>query len=174
MDAVGPDVHVLLSLQGAFAPVLVFLFPDFLEPDVVEAESPSARGPTRAARASLKSPVLTPLRYSQGINSSMLLVFRRYGGRIFEEKGAASSRSVDPAPAAAGLYRAHAGRDRPLGQVAVADHLAMAGFVRQVRVAVDPLGTSASIAWASIRWAPSRRIWSTRLAKWRLARQSLN
>ena len=32
-----------------------------------------------------------PLRYSQGISSSMLLVFRRYGGRIFEENGSASS-----------------------------------------------------------------------------------
>src|SRR6185295_9949596 len=58
---------------------------------IVEADRPLAAGPTSAAKASLKSPVLIPLRYSQGISSSMLLVFRKQGGRIFEEKGSASS-----------------------------------------------------------------------------------
>lgn len=56
----------------------------------VVAESPAASGPTRAASASLKSPVFTPLRYGYGINSSMLLVFLKYGGRIFELNGSAS------------------------------------------------------------------------------------
>jgi hypothetical protein len=57
----------------------------------VVGERPLALGPTSDANASLKSPVLIPLRYSQGINSSKLFVFRRYGGRILEEKDSASS-----------------------------------------------------------------------------------
>ena len=38
------------------------------------------------------------------------------------------------------LDRTDAGGDRPLRQMAVANHLAMAGCVGQVRMAVDPLG----------------------------------
>src|SRR5437762_4727910 len=40
----------------------------------------------RHASASGKSLVLIPLRYSHGTSSSIALVFRRYGGRIFEVK----------------------------------------------------------------------------------------
>jgi hypothetical protein len=47
---------------------------------------PAADGPTRAGSASEKSPEEIPLRYSQGISSSMALVFRRYGGKICDEK----------------------------------------------------------------------------------------
>ena len=43
----------------------------------VVAESPGQSGPSKACRACVKSPVLTPLRYSQGISSSMLLALRR-------------------------------------------------------------------------------------------------
>src|SRR4029077_5060880 len=57
---------------------------------IVVADRPAAEGPTSADNASLKSPVLTPLRYSQGINSSRLFVLRKYGGRILEEKDSAS------------------------------------------------------------------------------------
>ncbi len=42
--------------------------------------------PTNENRASLKSPVDIPFRYSQGINCSMLLVLRRYAGKIAELK----------------------------------------------------------------------------------------
>src|SRR3954447_19250208 len=49
----------------------------------VVALSPDPSCP-RAARASVKSPVLIPFRYSHGTSSSMALVFRRYGGRILE------------------------------------------------------------------------------------------
>ena len=91
VDAVGPHVDVLLPVQGPLGPLLEFSLPDFLEPGDRRSRQARAAGPTSAARASLKSPVLMPLRYSQGISSSMLLVFRRYGGRIFEEKGSASS-----------------------------------------------------------------------------------
>jgi hypothetical protein len=51
---------------------------------MVVAERPGQSGPRIAARASWKSPVLIPLRYRYGISSSMLLVFRRYGGSNFE------------------------------------------------------------------------------------------
>jgi hypothetical protein len=44
---------------------------------IVVAESPGASGPRIAWRASEKSPVLTPFRYSQGSNPSRLLVFLR-------------------------------------------------------------------------------------------------
>jgi hypothetical protein len=44
---------------------------------MVVAESPGASGPRIAWRASEKSPVLTPFRYSQGSNPSRLLVFLR-------------------------------------------------------------------------------------------------
>ena len=48
----------------------------------VLADNPLASGPSNAARASLKSPVLTPLRYSHGISSSTLLVPRPEGHRL--------------------------------------------------------------------------------------------
>ena len=57
----------------------------------VEADNPGAWGPSKAARASLKSPLLTPFKYSQGISSSTVFVFRRYGGRILELKRSAWS-----------------------------------------------------------------------------------
>ena len=117
VDAVGPQVDVFLSFQGTFAPIVVFLLPRLaLSRVTVEADSPAACGPTSAAKASLKSPVLTPFRYSQGISSSRLLVFRKYGGRIFEEKGSASSpRSPIQHPRLLNFHRTHAGGDRPLG-----------------------------------------------------------
>ena len=94
-----------------------------------------------------------PLRYSQGISSSMLLVFRRYGGRIFEEKGSAASVGAAIVhPRLLDLDRADAGGDRPLRQVAVADHLAMAALVLDgARCASIHSATSASMAWVSIR-----------------------
>ena len=40
----------------------------------------------RAARASEKSPVEMPFQYNQGISFSILLVLRKYGGKIAELK----------------------------------------------------------------------------------------
>ena len=91
----------------------------------VVAERPGASGPSRAFRASLKSPVLMPLRYSQGISSSMLLVRRRYGGRI--GRGERLPLVGGPAvtdPGLLDLDGPDAGLDGPLGEVAVADDLA--------------------------------------------------
>src|SRR5579863_3118091 len=56
---------------------------------------PAASGPISTCKASEKSPVEMPLRYSQGISSSMDLLFRRYGGRIDDEKRTRSSGSAD-------------------------------------------------------------------------------
>ena len=50
-----------------------------------------AAGPTNAAKASLKPPVLIPFKYNHGINSLMFFVFRKYGGKIFEVNFSASS-----------------------------------------------------------------------------------
>jgi len=49
---------------------------------IVDAERPGASGPSNAANASLKSPVLMPFKYSHGSSSSIALVFRKYGGKI--------------------------------------------------------------------------------------------
>ena len=43
----------------------------------VEADRPGHSGLNKDCKASFMSPVEMPLRYSQGINSSMLLVFRK-------------------------------------------------------------------------------------------------
>ncbi len=43
---------------------------------------PPATGPSNACRASGKSPVLKPMRHSQGTSSSIAYVRRRYGGKI--------------------------------------------------------------------------------------------
>ncbi len=85
--------------------------------------------------------MLTPLRYSQGINSSKLFVLRKYGGRILEEKDSASS--VWPAIEHARLFdldRPDARENRSLGQAAIADHLAVASFIAQLAMRLDPLG----------------------------------
>jgi hypothetical protein len=74
----------MLAGQRPLAPGVVFFLPHGLEPGDDGRREALACGPRIAARASEKSPVLMPLRYSQGINSSMLLVFCRYGGRIAE------------------------------------------------------------------------------------------
>ena len=102
VHAVGPDVDVLLALQRSLAPLLVFFFPDCLEPGDRRGRQALASGPTSAAKGFAEVARADPLRYSQGINSSMLLVFRRYGGRILEENGSAASRRGDRARAAAG------------------------------------------------------------------------
>src|SRR5882757_9423435 len=57
---------------------------------IVVAAKPGQSGPRMACNASEKPPVLIPFRYNHGINSSMLFVFRKYGGRILEEKGSRS------------------------------------------------------------------------------------
>jgi hypothetical protein len=77
VDAIHPEVHVPLVRQRPLAPGLVVPLPDLLEPNHRRADNPGASGPSRAVKASLKSPVLMPLRYSQGISSSMLFVRRR-------------------------------------------------------------------------------------------------
>jgi len=51
---------------------------------MVAGDSPGASGPKRVCNASEKSPVETPLRYSQGNNASRLFDRRIYGGRSAE------------------------------------------------------------------------------------------
>ena len=96
-------------------------------------DSPGQSGPSNAVRASLKPPVLMPLRYSQGISSSMLFALRRYGGRIFD-----GDRPPIVHPRHGHLQRSDARNDRAWLGVAVADNLPMALPIRQVAVARDP------------------------------------
>ena len=51
---------------------------------MVEADRPGASLPNSAARASVKSPVEIPFRYSHGRKVSILLVFLKYGGKMDE------------------------------------------------------------------------------------------
>ena len=107
----------------------------------VEALSPGQSGPNNACNASVKSLVLMPLRYSQGISSSTLLALRRYGGRILLVNRSRSS--VGPAVVHARLGDRHgpdAGDDLTRRQVPVAHHLTPAAFIGQVGTGVDVLG----------------------------------
>ena len=120
--------------------------PDFRRV-IVEAERPGASGPSNDWSASLKPPVLMPLRYSHGSKSSSAFVLRRYGGRIDEDLSllrlamVADSRLFD-------LDRTHRRLERTFRHVAVANDLPAALGIDQVRpsakirvhLALDRLG----------------------------------
>ena len=73
IDAVHPEIDVALGREVAPLPALRTSFSRV----IVEAESPGAELPRSAAKASPKSPVEMPFRYSHGKRSSRLLARRR-------------------------------------------------------------------------------------------------
>jgi hypothetical protein len=108
---------------------------------MVAADRPLAWGPRSAARASEKSPVLMPLRYSQGDQLVQAPGPTQVGGQ--DGRGELLPLLWGPSvvnPGLLDLDLADAGLDGPLGEVAVADDLPPPGVILEVGVGVDPGG----------------------------------
>ena len=101
--------------------------------DVADRPEPSK---PRWTSASDISPVLIPLRYSQGTRSSIGLGLPQVRREDLAGEAEPHAVLVDAAvvhPRLLHLDRAHARQDRPRRLVAVADHQPMAGFVAAAR-----------------------------------------
>ena len=86
MDAIAPQLHIVRASQVTPLPRACSCCQAALSWLTVPADSSGVCWPKSAVRASPKSPVAFPLRYSHGSRSSIVFVRRRYGGRIEEVK----------------------------------------------------------------------------------------
>ena len=116
----------------------------------VVADRPGQSGPTRAFRASLKSPVLIAFQVqprNQFLDALGLSQVRRQNLR--GERFGLACRPAIPYSRLLHLDGSHAGRNLPLGQESIADHLAWSLLVLQARPCAStnrppPAGSSAS------------------------------
>ena len=72
VHTVDPEIDVAFARQVPLLPLRQFLLPPCLSRLSVARDNPGASGPKRACKASEKSPVEMPLRYSHGRSASRL------------------------------------------------------------------------------------------------------
>jgi hypothetical protein len=80
VNPIGPDIDVLLALQRTLRPLVVLLLPDLLEPRDGGGGQGRVAGPKDRRERIDEVARRGPLRYKNGISSSRLFDFRRYGG----------------------------------------------------------------------------------------------